>query len=55
MLTIGLLQSASMSSRWPPSVSPEKKEEDIRTWLFTAERSRKDTALIIQVKIVKYL
>lgn len=23
MLTIGLLQSFSMSSRWPPSISPE--------------------------------
>lgn len=27
-LTIGLLQSASMSSRWPPSVSAEHKKKD---------------------------
>lgn len=27
MLTIGLLQSASMSSRCPPSVSPEDEME----------------------------
>lgn len=32
MLTIGLLQSASMSSRWPPSVSPDRGIRNEDEW-----------------------